>query len=153
MASTFQVQIPNREQFIESLSKAPEVTKPTLQAAINKAQAILAKYTIRGVVPWDTGNLAQTFAAEFGELMAIWKPTALYAEYVEFGTAPHKIEAKNKQALFWKGADHPVKSVNHPGTKAQPYMEKILELSTPEINVLFLQALQIIVRDIAESSQ
>lgn len=40
-----------------------------------------------------------------------------YGEYLEDGTPPHVIRPKNKKALYWKGATHPVKQVNHPGTK------------------------------------
>lgn len=40
-----------------------------------------------------------------------------YGEYLEEGTPPHVIRAKNKKALYWKGATHPVKQVNHPGTE------------------------------------
>ena len=38
-----------------------------------------------------------------------------YAEYVELGVEPHEIKPKNKKALYWKGAAHPVKKVKHPG--------------------------------------
>ena len=38
-----------------------------------------------------------------------------YAEYVELGVRPHTIVPKNKKALFWEGAKHPVKKVEHPG--------------------------------------
>lgn len=39
-------------------------------------------------------------------------------------TRPHVIKFKHKKALFWPGAKHPVKSVNHPGSKipARPFM-------------------------------
>jgi len=42
-----------------------------------------------------------------------------YALYVSEGTRPHKITAKNKQALsfMWKGVRITVRSVNHPGTQ------------------------------------
>ncbi len=40
-----------------------------------------------------------------------------YGEYLENGTPPHIIRPKNKKALYWKGVAHPVKQVNHPGTK------------------------------------
>lgn len=44
----------------------------------------------------------------------------------EVGTGPHVIEARNKQALAWPGGAHPVKKVNHPGTKAQPHLRPAL---------------------------
>lgn len=42
-----------------------------------------------------------------------------YSKYLELGTKPHVIEAKNKKALFWDGASNPVKKVNHPGTSGK----------------------------------
>lgn len=40
------------------------------------------------------------------------------AQLIEFGSRPHVIEPKTKQALAWPGGRHPVKKVNHPGTPA-----------------------------------
>jgi hypothetical protein len=48
-----------------------------------------------------------------------------YWEHIENGTQPHEIKAKNKNALFWKGARHPVKKVNHPGTKGLFIFKKV----------------------------
>jgi len=57
----------------------------------------------------------------------------MYALFVELGTAPHKIFPKDKQALFWPGADHPVKSVNHPGTKEHPFLRPSADHHYPEL--------------------
>lgn len=45
---------------------------------------------------------------------------------LEHGTRPHVIEPKNKQALYWEGARHPVRKVNHPGTPALHIMRTAL---------------------------
>ena len=39
-------------------------------------------------------------------------------------TGPHRITARHKKALSWAGGAHPVKSVNHPGSKipARPFV-------------------------------
>lgn len=37
---------------------------------------------------------------------------------LERGSRPHVIEPRDKQALHWPGARHPVKRVHHPGTPA-----------------------------------
>ncbi|RMB85777.1 hypothetical protein CTZ28_12590 [Streptomyces shenzhenensis] len=52
-----------------------------------------------------------------------------YAADVEGGTEPHDIFPKNKQALYWPGAAHPVAKVHHPGTPAQPFMRPAIELT------------------------
>ena len=35
-------------------------------------------------------------------------------------TGPHEIIPRFKQALYWPGAKHPVKKVNHPGSYIKP---------------------------------
>lgn len=50
----------------------------------------------------------------------------IYAAIHQFGgqTAARTIKPVHKKALFWAGAMHPVKSVNHPGSKipARPFL-------------------------------
>jgi len=49
-----------------------------------------------------------------------------YAAIHQFGgrTRPHPIRPKRKKALFWSGAAHPVRVVQHPGSDipARPYL-------------------------------
>ncbi len=48
------------------------------------------------------------------------------AVWIEHGTRPHVIEAKDAGALFWEGARHPVRRVNHPGTPAMHVLRNAL---------------------------
>jgi len=50
-----------------------------------------------------------------------------YGIYVEFGTEAHVIEPRVKKALWWEGAEHPVKRVHHPGTPARPWLTPAVE--------------------------
>lgn len=52
--------------------------------------------------------------------------TSGHAAILEHGSRPHVIEARNAQALFWPGARHPVKKVNHPGTPAYHFLRNAL---------------------------
>ena len=71
----------------------------------------------------DTGHLRRGIANyRRGMTVTIHTSNIKYAPGVEFGTKAHIIKAKNKKALYWKGAKHPVKSVKHPGSKAKPYL-------------------------------
>ena len=36
---------------------------------------------------------------------------------------------KDKKALYWPGAAHPVRKVNHPGSKANDFMGRIVAAS------------------------
>lgn len=50
--------------------------------------------------------------------------TAPHTEFVVADTEPHQIRARRKKSLHWisGGKSHFAQSVNHPGTKAQPFM-------------------------------
>jgi hypothetical protein len=145
----FAVEIPNLSELVAALQKAPSIAAPILSRALSASQAILAKETTKETVPWRTGFLVQSFRAELSGAMLRWFPTASYAPYVEFGTAPHTITARNAKALFWPGAQHPVRSVHHPGTKPNQFMERIVAAATPDINTAFVTALTQITEAIA----
>lgn len=88
-----------------------------------------------------TGNLTRSIKAETphqttngaeGAIVA----SAKYASFVEEGTRPHVIEARQAQALrfIWKGVLTYMRRVHHPGTKPAPFMgiaalkaERVLE--------------------------
>lgn len=57
-----------------------------------------------------------------------------YAPYVISGTRPHDIYPRDKQALFWPGARHPVAFVHHPGTKPNPFLQRALDDTAEEVS-------------------
>lgn len=140
--ATFQVQIQNLPALQDAMASYSSIATPIIQKAIVATQAILAKFTNASTVPVRTGYLVQNWAFEVGTLQARWYPRASYAPYVEFGTPPHTIRAVNKRVLANKETGQIFGTrVNHPGTKANPFMERIVAAAQPEINSLFQTAL------------
>lgn len=75
--------------------------------------------------PVKTGNLRRSI--HLGRVTARSAETiagANYAAFVEFGTKPHEIRPRTKRVLRWKsgGSYRYARRVQHPGTRAQPYM-------------------------------
>ena len=56
--------------------------------------------------------------------------------------APYPIYPVNKQALFWPGATHPVKSVMHPGIPRNPYITDSLKEAEDLSTDFLLRALK-----------
>ena len=82
-----------------------------------------AKKNINSNKSVKTGHLIRSISTDVKGLEATIHTSNLkYAPMVEFGTKAHIIRPKNKKALYWKGANRPVKQVNHPGSKAKPYL-------------------------------
>lgn len=105
------------------------VFKSGWENGLNEAAApLIARLTddiaadAREHCPVDTGELKASIRTEHGQGYGrVWVGTDHW-RYVEYGTAPHIITPRDKQALFWPGAQHPVARVHHPGTPAQPFM-------------------------------
>lgn len=79
--------------------------------------------------PHRTGTLQRSILPELNYPTAIVAVNEKYGLYLEEGTGPYDIVPKNKKALFWKGAAHPVKRVHHPGLKARPFFWPGVEAS------------------------
>jgi hypothetical protein len=64
--------------------------------------------------------------------------------WVVKGTPPHVIEATNAQALHWQvgGTDFFAKSVNHPGTQPNDFLERAAERSADTVADIQAQAAQ-----------
>jgi hypothetical protein len=78
-------------------------------------------------VPKRSGRLHDSLRAEVQDkVLRVGSLDCNYATDVEMGTAPHVILPRNKKALSWPDADHPVARVNHPGTAAMPYLRPSL---------------------------
>lgn len=78
-------------------------------------------------VPRDSGRLANDLDWEVnGTTARIGAKTVPYAYYVEVGTRPHTITPNSAGALNWAGAEHPMNSVDHPGTVGTHFMRKAL---------------------------
>lgn len=120
--------------------------------AMGKApREMLREVGIRGVaeakhlVPRRTGNLGRTIrigaiSQTHVEIRAGGQLNVGYAAAVEHGTRPHVILPKRAKALAWGGArtlggrvrsgsapTNFARRVNHPGTKAQPFLIPGLE--------------------------
>lgn len=81
-------------------------------------------------VPVKTGFLKADLDQEYDKATKtarIGAATAPYAIWVEEGTFPHPITPNDpKKALWWEGARHPVKLVEHPGATATHFMKESL---------------------------
>ena len=80
----------------------------------------------KGKTLQNHGRLAESIVSKSTSNQAIVGTDVIYAAILQFGgkTSPHIIKPKNKKALFWPGAKHPVKSVKHPGSDipARPFL-------------------------------
>ena len=114
------------DKFVIDLKDTSEDIRSDIQNVIKKAGFNIernAKQNIANNGSVVTGHLMRGITTDVGNMeVTIHTSNVKYARGVEEGTRPHIIRAKNKKALYWKGAKHPVKSVRHPGSRAKPFL-------------------------------
>jgi HK97 gp10 family phage protein len=79
----------------------------------------------------DSINISRGSGA--GGAQARITSTAPYAKFVTSGTGPHVIEPRQARALHWstRGQDAFAARVNHPGTKANPFVHDAVKAMLP----------------------
>ena len=123
------------ETLLEHFNRKADEIPDRLKGLVSEV-AFIYQNCIMDEAPVVTHNLqAATSIENIDDYTARVFPdegTAPYAEWVILGTEPHMIFPVNKKALFWDGADHPVPSVLHPGTKPNPYFDRGAETAKIE---------------------
>ena len=114
------------DKFAVELTELSEKSRDNVQKAIKKSAFNIesqAKKNLASNKSVVTGHLSRSIATKMGDLEAtIHTSNVKYAPHVEYGTKAHIIRPKNKRFLYWEGAKYPVKKVNHPGSKAKPFL-------------------------------
>ena len=114
------------DKFVIDLKDTSENIRSDVQKVLKKSGFNIearAKRNITNNGSVKTGHLRRGVTTDIGNMeVTVHTSNIKYARGVEEGTRPHTIRAKNKKALYWKGAKHPVKSVRHPGSRAKPFL-------------------------------
>ena len=89
--------------------------------------------------PVKTGYLASTVYKDVGFGEAKVGAAASYAEAVDNGTRPHEIRPINGKVLAFKVAGKMIFTpiVHHPGTKANPFLERAVDEASGKVESVF----------------
>lgn len=100
-------------------------TQPSMHRLVDKAERIargnVADHTRSGEL---LSTVRSTKSLTGGR---VWIGTGHW-RYIEYGTPPHIINPRVKQALWWEGAPYPVRRVYHPGITAYAPMMRTLKV-------------------------
>lgn len=112
----------------------------TQNVLLHSANYIKADMEARA--PVRTGRMRQSIEIKVMNEGVRIGPTTDYAAYVEYGTKPHEIRPKNKKALRFRMGNTLVfaKKVNHPGTKAQPFVRPAFDAWVDTLGEMAVQA-------------
>lgn len=133
----FKVDTKDIERFsIKIGEKARKGNETEIRKAIQKSCLSIKKGAIQNITSngsVKTGHLRRSIAYKTTSTEGtVHTSNVKYARSIEDGSKPHIIRAKNKKALYWAGASHPVKQVKHPGSKAKPFLKPAFEAEKPK---------------------
>jgi hypothetical protein len=127
----------DNETLIAGLQNKADRIPEELKNLVNTA-AFAVDREVKEASPVITGNLQGATSidnlSDYEKRIFVDEGIAPYAIYVIKGTKPHDIYPVNAKALYWPGADHPVKVVHHPGTEANDYFTTGVENARPAID-------------------
>ena len=109
-------------KFSVEVGKLSDEVKDDVRKVV-KNSAFNIERNAKSSVSVKTGHLKRSISTKMGDMEATIHTSNLkYAIIVEKGSKAHVIRPKNKKALYWEGASRPVKMVNHPGSRAKPFL-------------------------------
>ena len=124
------------------IGKLGEQFREAKAQGLNYAAQDMTRFLMQNS-PVDHGLLKQWFIESIDEEEAHIKTPAEYAIYQDQGTRPYLIYPKKPNGyLYWEGADHPVKTVHHPGIKARHFVDQSFQELTPLVPGYFLKAME-----------
>lgn len=125
----------------------PRLVQRAIYNAVRRIEQMAKEETPVRKRAWEPGGrLQQTLRvwSSFDDIRIEW-PTP-YAEYVDKGVGPHKIQARSGKPMRWQdpfGVWHSAYSVDHPGQRAQGFVQKIgqraLEILREELFEVLIQ--------------
>ena len=142
MANEIHIEIKNLKEIKAAFKQAPALMTKNLDTAIRKVVFNIRAKAVSNA-PAVTGRLRGSAYTTFAPLRGEIGFKAKYADFVHSGTSAYIIEPRHKKALHWGGKGGPVvKRVNHPGIKANPYLQKAVDSTQPFTDKFFKQAVE-----------
>lgn len=140
------IKIDRIQELTKAFQQAPNVVQKQMNLALKKSLRDIVKtakakhnFTSR------TGNLERAvdykIINDLTGVVFIDPAVAGYGVFVHGGTKPHKIRPRRKKTLRWPigGGFAFAAEVNHPGTKADPFLYEAAEFNQDSINAIFAQ--------------
>jgi len=154
MPIELKVSIPNLSTIKAVFDSAPEKMTLYIAEAIHKTISKIES-NVKKEAPVNKqsggGTLRQSIRSQMlGIASGMVEAGAPYAGFVEGGTKPHLIQAKNARVLARRtggtkaGGQYAIfgKTVKHPGTKENPFFQRGIDRSTGDIEKYFSAVLK-----------
>lgn len=148
------VEIQGLDKFLAGLKKYPQYSIDEMGKAVARSVGLLQSQTIKEAPVnkvANGGNLRQSVRSSMkNKLSGEVRVDANYGIFVHEGTSPHEIRATNAKVLANRRTGQFFgKVVRHPGTRANPFLQRAINLVNPRMNELFKEAIDKVLKKVA----
>lgn len=120
---------PDLDAYAAKWRRAPQAMRAEMQATMQRS-VLMVETQGKANAPVKTGTLRRSITSTVrggaGSVVGTVGTNVPYAKAVHDGSRAHVIVPVRAKALFWPGAAHPVRRVNHPGTRPNPFLKNAL---------------------------
>lgn len=147
MAAQVKITIKNMDAILLAWKVAPRKMAEGVHTAIAKTVLKIEREAKREAPVNKVrggGNLRQSISSRMtGMASGVVEVGAEYGVFVHEGTRPHTITVRGRKVLANKRTGQVFgRTVNHPGTKANPFLQRAADNSEQEIGRYFISAVQ-----------
>lgn len=138
----YDIEIQGLAEMQRAFDEAPKQVGAVLEKTTKDAGKDIQREAVKEA-PHYTGNLQRSMHMEYTPIQVLVEPTAEYAKYVEFGTAPHPINPQVLEGWAKKKGLNPyiiARSIRTKGTKANPFMGRTRDNLADKIQQAFADA-------------
>lgn len=144
------IKLKNADRIMKAMKEAPMNASKGIQVAVAKTVLTVEREAKR-LAPVNKGtgggNLRQSIRSSSNGMSGSVEVGVKYAVPVHEGTRPHTIIAKKAKVLAnTRTGQFFGKRVNHPGTRAQPFLREAVENNADKINNYFSEAVKGIIK-------
>ncbi|MCF7819877.1 MAG: hypothetical protein K9M44_00195 [Candidatus Pacebacteria bacterium] len=151
----FEIEIENLKEIRELFQAYPTIVNQEISKGLLQAGKMIVGTEKREVPIGVTNHLRQSIGMRLNANSVVIVPKKEYAIPVHEGTRPHYVPVHNKRAplRIWaikKGLNPYAvqKSIMRKGTKANPFVDRTVDMTNTKVRKIFVQVLEKIIKRI-----
>lgn len=146
-----QLEIKGFDRLMKQVEKYPALSEKHVGAAINRSLVRILGQEKQQAPVGVTGNMRDNWRIDIGRFTGTLKSNAPYSMAVHQGTGPHYVSGETLKAWAARKGLNPwavAASIRKHGTKANPFLQRSVQVEGENVNREFKGALDAILKEI-----
>lgn len=146
-----ELQIKGFNELVKQMERYPAISEKHVNNAINRSLVRILGQEKQQAPVGVTGNLRDNWKIDIGRFTGSLRSNAPYSIAVHQGTGPHNVSGETLKAWAARKGLNPwavAASIRKHGTKANPFLQKSVQVEGENVNREFSTALGAILKEI-----